>query len=473
MKQIWFSVCLLTGSLLYSSIAPAQPTASGALLQQMSSASRSLNYELAYISISKQGIESLRYRHAVIGNVPLGQLLHMDGPRREVLQRGGGISYFEPGLEPFTLTGDHIVDALPAIVYADFTRLAKYYDFISVGSTRIADRPCEVLRVVARDGSRYSYIVWMDEDTKLPLRVDLLDRDGETLEQYRVISFAVGADVQGAMQGLLKANLPPLLSLPAVENVQLSWSTGWLPAGVEQSPQIAKRRRAGRIPALQRRSVQLLGQRQPGGQRSRAAILPSGAPHHSDRSARGQRNHYRGRIAAGYGQAHRRQHFFQGIAVMMKEWATVVSWQQGVALLRCEPKAGCGSCTARSGCGARALNELVPETEHQLQVHIDQPLEPGQRVEVGIAEGSLLRSAMLVYLTPLLGMMLGGTLLQYCFGSDASAAVGAVLGGGAAFMLARRLARRLGEQADYQPVVLQIGLPPTAMRMQAENSPLI
>ncbi|MGO2157975.1 MAG: SoxR reducing system protein RseC, partial [Serratia proteamaculans] len=24
---------------------------------------------------------------------------------------------------------------------------------------------------------------------------------------------------------------------------------------------------------------------------------------------------------------------------MMKEWATVVSWQQGVALLRCEPKA--------------------------------------------------------------------------------------------------------------------------------------
>ncbi|HAU5758658.1 TPA: SoxR reducing system protein RseC, partial [Serratia marcescens] len=26
---------------------------------------------------------------------------------------------------------------------------------------------------------------------------------------------------------------------------------------------------------------------------------------------------------------------------------------------------------------------------------------------------------------------------------------------------------------EYQPVVLQIGLPPTAMRMQAENSPLI
>lgn len=61
-----------------------------------------------------------------------------------------------------------------------------------MGSTSISDRPCEVIPVVARDGSRYSYIVWMDEDTKLSLRVNLLDRDSETLEQYRVISFSDG-----------------------------------------------------------------------------------------------------------------------------------------------------------------------------------------------------------------------------------------------------------------------------------------
>ncbi|MFI8416650.1 SoxR-reducing system protein RseC [Serratia sp. NPDC078593] len=156
---------------------------------------------------------------------------------------------------------------------------------------------------------------------------------------------------------------------------------------------------------------------------------------------------------------------------MMKEWATVISWQQGVALLRCEPKAGCSSCSARTGCGARALNELVPETEHQLQVHIQQPLEPGQRVEVGIAEGSLLRSAMLVYLTPLLGMILGGSLLQLWQGTDAAAALGALIGGVGAFLLARKLAQRIDEQDAYQPVVLQIGLPPTALHIRPDNSP--
>ena len=65
MKQLWFAMSLVTGSLLFSANASATP-ASGALLQQMNLASQSLNYELSFISINKQGVESLRYRHARI-----------------------------------------------------------------------------------------------------------------------------------------------------------------------------------------------------------------------------------------------------------------------------------------------------------------------------------------------------------------------------------------------------------------------
>ncbi|HCS3616456.1 TPA: sigma-E factor regulatory protein RseB [Shigella flexneri] len=233
MKQLWFAMSLVTGSLLFSANASATP-ASGALLQQMNQASQSLNYELSFISINKQGVESLRYRHARLDNRPLAQLLQMDGPRREVVQRGDEISYFEPGLEPFTLNGDYIVDSLPSLIYTDFKRLSPYYDFISVGRTRIADRLCEVIRVVARDGTRYSYIVWMDTESKLPMRVDLLDRDGETLEQFRVIAFNVNQDISSSMQTLAKANLPPLLSVPVGEKAKFSWTPTWLPQGFSE-----------------------------------------------------------------------------------------------------------------------------------------------------------------------------------------------------------------------------------------------
>ncbi|MGP6378781.1 SoxR-reducing system protein RseC [Yersinia bercovieri] len=154
---------------------------------------------------------------------------------------------------------------------------------------------------------------------------------------------------------------------------------------------------------------------------------------------------------------------------MMREWATVISWKNGIALLRYEPQSGCGSCSTRSGCGSHLLNELGPESDHQLQIAISQPLEPGQKVEVGISEGSLLRSASLVYLTPLAGLIGGGALFQMLFVTDAFTALGAISGASLGFLLARKLAARIEGQSDYQPTILQIGLPPTAIRIQQEQ----
>lgn len=89
---------------------------------------------------------------------------------------------------------------------------------------------------------------------------------------------------------------------------------------------------------------------------------------------------------------------------MVKEWATVVRWHNGRAVLRYGSNFGCGSCAARSTCGSYILNKIGPKTEYQLELEVSQPLVVGQKVEVGIPEGSLLRSAMLVYLTPLVGL---------------------------------------------------------------------
>jgi len=234
MKQLWCALSIVTSCLLFTASASAKENSSEALLQKMNQASQSLNYELSFISVNKQGIVSQRYRHIRLNNNTLAQLLQMDGPLREVVQRGDEISYFEPGLEPFTLNGDYIVDSLPSIVYTNFNQLAPYYDFIPVGRTRIADRLCDVLRIVARDGTRYSYIVWVDTETKLPLRVDLLDRDGETLEQFRVVSFSVDGESTAAMANLEKASLPPVFSVPDIASANLTWNVSWLPEGFKE-----------------------------------------------------------------------------------------------------------------------------------------------------------------------------------------------------------------------------------------------
>ncbi|SUH92023.1 SoxR reducing system protein RseC [Salmonella enterica subsp. enterica serovar Typhimurium] len=122
---------------------------------------------------------------------------------------------------------------------------------------------------------------------------------------------------------------------------------------------------------------------------------------------------------------------------MIKEWATVVSWQNGQAVVSCDVKASCSSCASRAGCGSRVLNKLGPQTTHTIVVPSAEPLAPGQKVELGIAEKSLLGSALLVYMSPLAGLFLCAALFQMLFGSDLAALSGPCWAAWAVFWLPR------------------------------------
>lgn len=141
---------------------------------------------------------------------------------------------------------------------------------------------------------------------------------------------------------------------------------------------------------------------------------------------------------------------------MIKEWATVVSWENGQALVSCDVKASCSSCASRAGCGSRVLNKLGPQTTHTIVVPCEEPLVPGQKVELGIAEGSLLSSALLVYMSPLVGLFLIASLFQLLFASDIAALCGAILGGVGGFLIARGCSRKFAARSEWQPIILSV-----------------
>ncbi|MDD1826369.1 sigma-E factor regulatory protein RseB [Photobacterium sp. ZSDE20] len=225
---------LVSALTLFSLMSPAafaeEPTAK-ALLHQMNEASQHLNYELSYILIKKSSIEPLLYRHAVNDDQQLAHLVYLSGPVREVIRRGNEVSYIEPGTEPFTIQSGSMVAPVIPMINRDIDSLNQYYDFVKVGRSREAGSTTQVLRVVPKDGLRYSYVVWVDEKTNLPLRADLLDRDGEVLEQYRTISYVVNDKIAEAMGGLNQAKLPKVLSLPEGLVSDTNWQASWVPEG--------------------------------------------------------------------------------------------------------------------------------------------------------------------------------------------------------------------------------------------------
>jgi sigma-E factor negative regulatory protein RseC len=132
---------------------------------------------------------------------------------------------------------------------------------------------------------------------------------------------------------------------------------------------------------------------------------------------------------------------------MLEQAAEVIrTASDGVWVQAVEPS-GCGTC-AGQGCSSRRIAELFQRSPRHFLVDCDLSLSPGDRVVIGVAEGSVLKSALRAYGLPL-GLMLAGALLaQAIQPGDGPALAGVLLGG-----LAGWLAVRVGRVA--RPVVLR------------------
>lgn len=233
MKKILISTLLLFSAITQA--ASSDDISAEALLREMSQASRSLNYELSYILVEKNNIEPLVYRHANVNQQQIAHLAYLSGPLREVIRRNNEISYIEPNTDPFTVNSDRMVAPVLPFINIDISQLESQYDFLLIGRSREAGAVCQVVRIVPKDGQRYSYLVWVDERSKLPIRADLKDRNGETIEQYRTISFSINDQIGTLLERLNQAKLPKVLSFPEKTPEKSDWKVTWLPDGFQGS----------------------------------------------------------------------------------------------------------------------------------------------------------------------------------------------------------------------------------------------
>ena len=132
---------------------------------------------------------------------------------------------------------------------------------------------------------------------------------------------------------------------------------------------------------------------------------------------------------------------------MLEARAIVVQLEGSVAVVEARQSGGCGHCDNPNGCGANKLSQLFCTKPRRFRVRNAIDARIGEEVEVSIADGVLLRSALTVYFLPLLLALAGGMLgAHWAFdyaSSDAYAAVGAASGLGAGFLLIRLSRLRL------------------------------
>lgn len=99
------------------------------------------------------------------------------------------------------------------------------------------------------------------------------------------------------------------------------------------------------------------------------------------------------------------------------------------------PRSGCSGCGAQgTGCG---LSRLAPTSSARFPLPAGHGAAPGQTLEIAVAPAALLHAALLGYLLPAFGLVLGAA-LGNGLGADPGAVTGAVPGLFVGLALARR-----------------------------------
>lgn len=201
-------------------------------LQLMQMAYKNLNYEILYLNNLKNTVEPKQLLHGVINQEEIAYFRYLNGAMRESLQYLQKISYFEQGSQPYTLQSTRNQSVFANIANFDYDKGLESYEYIILGKGRIAGKTTMAIRMISKDQYRYSYIVWIDLDTHLPLRLDTIDSSNIILDQIMVVSLKVSEQINPWLESLSNQKLPELFHLSQTSNFQASlWKIDWLPAG--------------------------------------------------------------------------------------------------------------------------------------------------------------------------------------------------------------------------------------------------
>ena len=142
---------------------------------------------------------------------------------------------------------------------------------------------------------------------------------------------------------------------------------------------------------------------------------------------------------------------------MIEERAVVAEAGAGYVWVEIQRRSACGSCQASDGCGTAALAKAWGVRSMRTRALSTLSLQPGDEVIVGLADGVLLRGALLAYLLPLVLLLAGAMLGQAAFAGAGEELVvlSGALGLGLGFLVVRVMSRRFREDVRFQPVVLR------------------
>ena len=174
-STIQVSVGLLLILLVWCQTASAETLSPKRWLEKMSSAMQELNYQGTFVYRRDEDLAAMKVTHIADEQGARELIETLTGEPRKELRNSPHSSKSSGGSR----------------TSSDFSQLKlveSYYTLKLLGSDRAAGRDTQLISVIPKDEYRYGYRLWLDQATGLLLKSDLLNQQGQVLEQVMFTS---------------------------------------------------------------------------------------------------------------------------------------------------------------------------------------------------------------------------------------------------------------------------------------------
>ena len=231
-------VALLCGSTVVSSKQTDEDANSW--LIRMTEAAQQLNYDGVFVYRNGSHTESMRIIHRLDETGERSRLVALSGVKREVLRDRAQIVCILPDNETVVVAKTRPPNQFYAAIMSATKDFSNNYQLSVSGGDRVAGRRTEVLMFTPRDEFRYGYNLWVDRETGLLLKSDLIADGQMPVEQFIYTSISLPTEIADELlePGITGQQLTWLVSDPDLSVAEAAssgatsrWQVDWLPAG--------------------------------------------------------------------------------------------------------------------------------------------------------------------------------------------------------------------------------------------------
>lgn len=163
-----------------------------AWLKKIQSAAQKLNYSGTFVYQQGSQMRTSRITHLLEGRNEIEKLEILDGKPREYVRNNDEVTCYVPETKTLLVEKRVTHDVFPAILAANPTELAEFYNVRKDEMGRVAGHDCQAIVLEPKDSLRYGYKLWAEKSTGLLLRAQTLNEKREVVEQISFTQISIG-----------------------------------------------------------------------------------------------------------------------------------------------------------------------------------------------------------------------------------------------------------------------------------------